>query len=129
MNPRVLERRVERLTLKNEATTDADERFFARFPHRWHRIRLASEHEVEIARLMGEMPPVPPSWRLFAAIRAFDGARMRAFVILPAAAAARADSLTEEQARQTFEWVLRNSRSMQELHRQTAAAFGDGGAG
>lgn len=128
MNQRTLNRRIERLTFKNETTTDADERFFERFAHRRHRIRLASEHEVEIARLMGEMPPAPPSWRLFAAIRAIGAARMRAFVLLPAAAAARADSLTEEQAAQTFQWVLRHSHKMREIHQQTAAAFGDGGA-
>ncbi|QRG07908.1 hypothetical protein EZH22_05945 [Xanthobacter dioxanivorans] len=127
MNPRAIQRRVERLTLKNEAVTDADERFFARFRERRHRIRLASEHEVEIARLMGEMPPVPASWRLFAAIRAFDGARMRAFVLLPAGAAEKADSLTEEEAAHTFRWVLRNSPKMRAVHQQTAAAFGTGG--
>ncbi|GLI25742.1 hypothetical protein GGQ86_004999 [Xanthobacter flavus] len=126
MNEHAIKRRVERLTAKNTSTTDADERFFARFPERRHRVRLASTHEVEIFRLIGNPPPVAEGWRVYAVLRTIGGARMRGFLVLPAAAAAQVDSLTEADCAETFEWFLRLHPQMGAVEAEVRSTFAKG---
>jgi len=128
MNEHAIKRRVERLTAKNAATTEADERFFARFPDRRHHIRLASAHEVEIFSLIGNPPPVAEGWRVYAVLRTIGGARMRGFLVLPATAAAQVDSLTETDCAETFEWFLRLHPQMGAVETEVRNAFEQGGA-
>ena len=52
MRPRALQRRLERLAVRNEATIASDKRFFERRPDRQYRLRLASVPEVELDRAL-----------------------------------------------------------------------------
>jgi hypothetical protein len=72
---------VQKLTDRVDRVTQADRRFFERFPHREHRIRLASQAEIEQQTILdGEPPWVPPGYHLFTIIRNISpGCRMRLF--------------------------------------------------
>ena len=67
---RAQRRQMQKLADKVDRITQADRRFFERFPHRKHRIRLASQAEIEQQALLeGEPPWVPQGYLLFAIIR------------------------------------------------------------
>ena len=78
---RAKRRQMQKLADRIDRITQADRRFFERFPHREHRIRLASQAEIEQQTLIGGKPPwVPQSYHLFAIIRSIaPGYRLRLF--------------------------------------------------
>jgi hypothetical protein len=78
---RAKRRQLKKLADKVDRITQADRRFFERFPHRQHRIRLASQAEIEQQALLDGKPPfVPPGYHLFAIIRNVSpGYRLRLF--------------------------------------------------
>lgn len=103
MNQQALDRRLERLAVKNEATIDADKRFFERRPHRRHRVRVASSAEAETSRLLSGVVATPGG-RLFIAVRKVaDGARVRALFFGPDESAADLDGMGEDEAAWLFE--------------------------
>jgi hypothetical protein len=67
-----------------ERMTQADRRFFERFPTRQHRVRLASQAEIEERRILDNLPPVPDGLRFFIVVRQIAPCiRMRALVVAP----------------------------------------------
>jgi hypothetical protein len=79
---RAQRRQLRKVADKVDRITQADRRFFERFPHRQHRIRLASQAEIEQQTLLDGKPPwVPRGYHLFAVIRNIaPGCRLRLFV-------------------------------------------------
>jgi len=61
----------------------ADRIFFERFPHRCHRVRLASRAEIEQGRIIsGRNLSLPPELRYFVAVKNIaDGVRLRNFIV------------------------------------------------
>jgi hypothetical protein len=84
--------------------TQGDRRFFERFPHRQHRVRLASAAELQQhEQLEGAPLGIPPGYRVFVVIRnVFPGARMRLFLPAPEG---RNTDVSEATARAIFETV------------------------
>ena len=78
---RAQRRQMQKLADKVDRVTQADRLFFERFPHRQHRIRIASAAEIEQQTIIdGEPPWVPPGYHLFAIIRNISpGCRLRLF--------------------------------------------------
>lgn len=74
------QKRMKKLTARVDIMSQADRRFFERFPRRQHRIRMASQAEIEQHELLtGEMPWLPGT-RIFVAVRNIvAGARMRLY--------------------------------------------------
>ena len=61
----------------------ADRRFFERFPHRQHRVRLASKAEIEQHEIVdvGKVVWMPPGYSMFIVVRnVVPGVRLRAFM-------------------------------------------------
>ena len=68
--PRAQRRQMQKLADKIDKVTQADRRFFERFSHRQHRVRLASLVEIEQQELLeGSKLWVPPGCRIFAVVR------------------------------------------------------------
>ncbi len=85
-----------------DRVTQADRRFFERFPDRQHRVRLTSAAELEQQTILDGKPPfIPDGCRCFTLIRNIaPGARMRLFWTAPADAET---DLSEEIARAIYE--------------------------
>lgn len=129
MTPRALQRRLERLTLQNEAAIASDKRFFERFPDRRYRVRLASASEVETTSILTGIVPAPGS-RLFAAVfMVSPTVRQRAMLYGAAENVGCLDGLGEAEARALYDRHARSNPQFREIERATVAAFGDGGAG
>ena len=84
--------------------TQADRLFFERFPRRQHRVRIASQAEIEQdLALTGSEIVMPPGKRLFMAVKNITpGVRLRLLVVGPRDADT---DLNEEQARLVYEVV------------------------
>jgi hypothetical protein len=95
-------RQLQQLTHRVERMTQADGLFFERRPERQHRVRLASEAEIEEQRIIdGELSPIPCGFRAFVAVCSIGpGIRMRALVL--GREGAETD-LSEGQARAIFQ--------------------------
>ena len=65
----VQQRRVRELQDSIDRVTDADLSYFARFPHRKHRMRVADLVEIELAELLGEDMSLLPRTRYYCAVR------------------------------------------------------------
>jgi hypothetical protein len=78
---RAQRRQLKKLADKVDRITQADRRFFERFQYRQHRIRIASQAEIDQQTLLDGKPPwVPQGHHLFAIIRnVAPGCRLRLF--------------------------------------------------
>jgi hypothetical protein len=74
---------MQKLTDRVDRASQSDRRFFERFPHRAHRVRLASQAEIaQRAILIDAAGPLPKQFRHFVAVRNIvPGVRLRNFVI------------------------------------------------
>ena len=101
---RARRRRMKKLADRVDRITQGDRRFFERFPHRQHRVRLASEVELQQRKLMEGAPlAIPPGFKVFVVVRnVFPGARMRLFLAAPEG---RETDVCEATARSVFEAV------------------------
>jgi len=79
---RTQHRQMQKLADKVDLVTQADRRFFERFPNRKHRVRLASQAEIgQNEILQDETVWLPPGYRWFTVVRnVAPGARLRLFV-------------------------------------------------
>ena len=93
-------RQIQKLAERIDRVTDADLKYFERFPHRQHRIRIASQ--VEIAQLEiieGKPVLLPDGCRVFTVVRnVAPGIRLRVFVL-----GIEGSDLDEASARAIFE--------------------------
>jgi hypothetical protein len=81
--------------------TQADRLFFERFPTRQHRVRLASQAEIEERRIFEYLPPIPNGLRFFIVVRQVASCiRMRAMVVAPED---NETDMPESQCRAIFE--------------------------
>jgi hypothetical protein len=78
---RTQRRQMRGLADRVDRASQSDRRFFERFPHRAHRIRLASRAEIGQEELLrGAVLWAPPPCRIFAAVRnVAPGVRLRLF--------------------------------------------------
>lgn len=77
-------RQMRKIADRVEQMTQADRRFFERFPTRQHRVRLASQAEIDERRILEELPPIPDGLRFFIVVRQVASCiRMRALVVAP----------------------------------------------
>ena len=78
----VQQRQMKKLAERVDRVSQADRRFFERFPHRKHRVRLASQAEIgQNEILQGGTVWLPPGYRWFTVVRnVAPGARLRLFV-------------------------------------------------
>jgi len=98
----VQQRQMKKLAERVDRVSQADRRFFERFPHRKHRVRLASQAEIgQNEILQDETVWLPPGYRWFTVVRnVAPGARMRLFVRYLEDAET---DLDEETAKEIFE--------------------------
>jgi hypothetical protein len=82
---RTQRRQMQKLADKVDLVTQADRRFFERFPHRQHRVRLASQAEIGQNEVLEGHPVwLPEGLRVFTAVRNIaPGVRMRLFLCAP----------------------------------------------
>jgi hypothetical protein len=87
-----------------EQITEADRLFFfERFPARQHRVRLASQAEIEERRILEDLPPIPDGLRFFVVVRQIAPCiRMRALVVAPED---NETDMPESQCRAIFQQV------------------------
>ena len=98
---RAQRRQMQKLADRVDRVTQADRLFFERFPRRMHRVRLASQSEIEQQELIqGAVLWVPPPCRIFAVVRNIaPGVRLR--LMIRGVEGAETD-LTEEMAAAIF---------------------------
>jgi hypothetical protein len=98
---RAQRRQFEKLASRIDKVTQADARFFERFPHRQHRIRVAARAEIEQDALLGALPDIPHDFSYFMAIKnVTPGARMRLLII---GLEGSDTDISEESARAIYE--------------------------
>jgi hypothetical protein len=99
---RTQHRQMQKLADKVDLVTQADRRFFERFPHRQHRVRISSAAEIEQNEILqGEPVWLPAGYRWFTVVRnVAPGVRMRLFVRYLEDAET---DLAEETAKEIFE--------------------------
>jgi hypothetical protein len=98
---RAQRRRIEKLAERIDRVSKADRKFFQRFPLRRHRVRVASQAEIEQPRLLGEDVSLPTGKQHFVAIRYLTpDMRLRLLVVGPQDADT---DLSESEARRIFE--------------------------
>lgn len=78
---RTQRRQMQKLADKVDRVTQADRRFFERFPNRRHRVRLASQAEIGQHELLEGQPIfLPDGFRIFTVVRNIaDGVRLRLY--------------------------------------------------
>ena len=98
---RKLQRLSERIDRK---ILSADRAFFERFPNRSHRVRLASQLELQANKLLNPTSPEPPDgYAAYVAVRQLrPGIRMRGFFIDPSGGDT---DLSEDEAHALYERV------------------------
>ena len=76
------QRRMDKLAERVDRVSQADKRYFERFPDRHHRVRVTSAAEIEQQELLEGKPTwMPPGYRMFTVVwNIAVGARMRLFV-------------------------------------------------
>ena len=79
---RTQRRQMQKLADRVDRVTQADRLFFERFPHRMHRVRLASQAEIEQREILeSAVLWNPPGCRIFAVVRNIaPGVRLRLMV-------------------------------------------------
>jgi hypothetical protein len=94
-------RQMRKIANRVEQMTQADRLFFERFPTRQHRVRLASQAEIEERRILENLPPVPNGLRFFIAVRQVAPCiRMRALLVAPED---NETNMPEAQCREIFQ--------------------------
>jgi hypothetical protein len=93
---RAQRREMKKLADKVDLVTQADRRFFERFPHRQHRVRLASRAEIGQNEVLEGHPVwLPEGLHIFIAVRNIaPGIRMRLFLRAPEMSETDVDELT-----------------------------------
>ncbi|MER8683954.1 hypothetical protein [Mesorhizobium sp. M1405] len=82
-----------------QQVTEADRRYFERFPHRQHRLRLGTSAELKQLLILGSRQP--PEYRLYVGVKNIaPGVRMRRFLWCPAGLETE---IGEARARHVFE--------------------------
>ncbi|MBR1167451.1 hypothetical protein [Bradyrhizobium liaoningense] len=78
-------RQLQKLADRVDRVSESDRRFFERFPHRQHRVRRASQAEIEaIAILSGEKKTVAADRQVYLAVKSIaPGAQLRLVIIGP----------------------------------------------
>jgi hypothetical protein len=79
------QRQMEALGAKNDRVTQADAKFFERFPNRKHRVRLTAQAEIRQREIVeGEAFSPPPFWCAYTVVRNIaPGVRLRLFTYGP----------------------------------------------
>jgi hypothetical protein len=96
-------RQMRKIVARVEQMTQADRLFFERFPARQHRVRLASQAEIEEQRIIENLPLIADGLRFFIAVRQIAPCiRMRALVVAPGDAET---DMPESQCRAIFQQV------------------------
>jgi hypothetical protein len=96
-------RQMRKIADRVEQMTQADRRFFERFPTRQHRVRLASQAEIDERRILDNLPPIPDGLRFFIVVRQVASCiRMRALVVAPEDAET---DMPESRCRAIFQWA------------------------
>jgi hypothetical protein len=94
-------RQMRKIANRVEQMTQADRLFFERFPARQHRVRPASQAEIEERRILEYLPPIPNGSRFFIVVRQVASCiRMRALVVAPED---NETDMPESQCRAIFE--------------------------
>ncbi|MEH2473645.1 hypothetical protein V1281_005169 [Nitrobacteraceae bacterium AZCC 2161] len=125
---RAQRRQMKKLAARVNKITDADRKFFDRFPHRQYRVRLAGPAEVEYSALLaGESPQrLPPDLNHYAIVKnVAPGARLRVIVI---GNEGWDTDLSEQEARERFEaartsQVSEVEQALIELRRDQGARY------
>ncbi len=93
-------RRIQKLAERIDRVTDADLKYFERFPHRQHRVRIASQVEIaQLGIIEGKPVLLPDGCRVFTVVRnVAPGIRLRVFVL-----GIEGSDLDEANARAIFE--------------------------
>jgi hypothetical protein len=113
-------RRMAQLGEMVDRVTQADRRFFERFPDRTHRLRLASPAEIEQYDIIEGKAWMPPGFRMYVAVKKIaSDARMRSFV---RGLADWETDVPEATARAVWEAVSNPHRDMIEAKLQKASA-------
>lgn len=98
-------RPMQKLAERVDRMTRVDGLFFERWLDRQHRVRLASQAEINQQELFdGKLPPIPPGRRLFTVVRGVSPDALMCLCV-PNLEYAGAD-LSEAVARRIFEWVV-----------------------
>jgi hypothetical protein len=119
---RAQRRRLQTLAEKVDHVTQADAEFFERFPHRRHRVRLASDAEIGQHEILeGEPVWTPPGCRIFAVVRNIaPGVRLR--LCIRGLEGSETD-LDEATARAIFEaWATSRTREVEAELRKAVEA-------
>jgi hypothetical protein len=96
-------RQLQKIVHRVEQMTQADRLFFERFPARQHRVRLASQAEIEERQILENLPLIPDGLRFFIVVRQIAPCiRMRALVLAPRDAET---DMPESQCRAIFQRV------------------------
>jgi hypothetical protein len=96
-------RQLQKIADRVEQMTRADRLFFERFLARQHRVRLASQAEIEERRILENLPLTPDGLRFFIVVRQIAPCiRMRALVVAPGDAET---DMPESQCRAIFQQV------------------------
>jgi hypothetical protein len=97
----------EKVIERVERVTNADAKFFKRFPHRRYRFRLAGQVELEEQRILNaNKGPVPDGFCLYAAIRQLEpGVRARTYSI---SNVGRDTDVSDDEARVIFDYVMKH---------------------
>jgi hypothetical protein len=106
-------RRMALLTEAIDRAIQSDRLFFERFPHRSHRVRLASQAEIaqRAILLSNDAGALPNEFRHFVAVRNIAaGVRLRNFTILPEGAETDLDEIEacavyESAANEKTRWI------------------------
>jgi hypothetical protein len=79
---RTQHRQMQKLADRVDHVSQADRRYFERFPHRTHRVRIASQAEIAQYKIIDGGPVfLPPRCQFFVAVRNIaPGVRLRLFV-------------------------------------------------
>jgi hypothetical protein len=104
-----------------DRVTQADRRFFERFPHRQHRVRIASQAEIEQQEFeLGGVIFAEPWHQIYVAVKNITpGCRLRLMIIGPRDAET---DLSEDLAQALYE--AKTSDKTREIEAQMRAAMG-----
>lgn len=99
---RAKRRELQKLAVRVERVTRSDAKFFERFPHRCHRVRLTSQAEIaQDAVLLGKPQQPPPGHQFYTAVKNIGpGVRLRLSICGPQDADT---DLSEAQAFEIYE--------------------------
>ena len=115
-------RQLRKLANRVDRMTQGDRKFFERFPHRQHRVRLASRAELQQHELLEDAPlAIQPGFKVFVAIRkVLPGVRIRLLLLAPEG---RETDVCEATARAIFEAVATpHTREVEARLRKAAGA-------